>query len=44
LGAPSTLRQLHHVHHVSDIGEPRVCNLLELHDDGGVECRVVTAR
>jgi hypothetical protein len=43
------LRQLHHVHHGSDshytdIGEPRVCNLLELHDDGGVECRVVTAR
>jgi len=45
LGAPSTLNQLCHGGdpHYTDTGEPPGAQLLELHDDGGVDHRVVTA-
>jgi Icc protein len=46
LGAPSTFRQLHHGGdpHYTDTGEPPACNLLELHDDGTLDCEVITPR
>jgi 3',5'-cyclic-AMP phosphodiesterase len=45
LGAPSTLNQLCHGGnpHYTDTGEPPSARLLELHDDGGVDHRIVTS-
>ncbi len=46
LGAPSTFRQLRHGGdpHYTDTGEPPAGHLLELHDDGAIDSRVVIAR
>ena len=45
LGGPSTLNQLCHGGdpHYTDTGEPPGALLLELHDDGGVNHRLVTS-
>jgi 3',5'-cyclic-AMP phosphodiesterase len=45
LGAPSTLSQLRHggTPHYTDTGEPPGAQLLDLHDDGDVDHRVVTS-
>jgi Icc protein len=45
LGAPSSLNQLCHGGdpHYTDTGEPPRAQVVELHDDGTVDCRVVTA-
>ncbi len=46
LGAPSTFRQLRHGGdpHYNDTEEPPAGHLLELHDDGTVDARVITPR